>query len=66
MDFVLSSTGKAMGEHGIETGGKTFLHFGYADNLSMLYDSTSKMKEVLEVLRVQGARIGLKINIKKT
>ena len=26
----------------------------------------SKMNEFLEVLRVQGARLGLKINIKKT
>ena len=26
----------------------------------------SKMRELLDVLRVQGARIGLKINIKKT
>ena len=29
-------------------------------------ESVSKMDEFLEVLRVQGARVGLKINVKKT
>jgi hypothetical protein len=38
----------------------------YADDLSILDQIVSKMNEVLEVLRVQGAGIGLKINIKKT
>ena len=38
----------------------------YADGLSILDESASKMNEVLEVLRVQGAIIGLKINVKKT
>ena len=38
----------------------------YADDLSILDESVSKMNEFLEVLRVQGAKIGLKINVKKT
>ena len=38
----------------------------YADDLSILDESVSKMNELLEVFRVQGARIGLKINFKKT
>ena len=38
----------------------------YADDLSILDDSMRKMNELFEVLRVQGAKIGLKINIKKT
>ena len=38
----------------------------YADDLSILDESVSKMNEVLEILRVQGARIGFKINVKKT
>ena len=50
MDFVLRSTGKAIGDKGIKWGD----------------ESVSKMNELSEVLRVQGARIGLKINVKKT
>ena len=38
----------------------------YADDLSILGESLSKMNELLEVLRVQGAKVGLKINVKKT
>ena len=36
------------------------------DNLSIIDENVSKMNELLEVLRVQDARIGLKINFKKT
>ena len=42
------------------------LYLDYAGDLSILNESLSKMYESLEVLRVQGARIGLKINVKKT
>ena len=66
MDFVLRSQGKAMGDHGIKWGGKTLLDLDYADDLSILDESVSKMNELLEVLRVQGTRKGLKINVKKT
>ena len=55
-----------MGDHGIKWGGKSLLDLDYADDLSILDESVSKMNEVLEVLRVQGASIGLKINVRKT
>ena len=47
-------------------GRKNLLDLDYADDLSILDQNMSKMNEILEVLRVQGARIGLKINVKKT
>ena len=43
MDFVLRSTGKAIGDHRIKWGGKTLLDLDYADDLSMLDESVSKM-----------------------
>ena len=49
-----------MGEHGVKWGGKTLMDLDFADALSILDESVSKMNEFLEVLRVQGARIGLK------
>ena len=49
MDFVLRSTGKAIGDHGIKWGGKTLLDSDYADDLSILNESLSKMNEFLEV-----------------
>ena len=64
--FVLRSTGKTIGDHGIKWGGKTLLDLDYADDLSILDESVSKMNEFLEILRVRGARIGLKINVEKT
>ena len=66
MDFVLRSTGKAIGDNGIKWGRKTLLNLDYADDLSILDESVSKMNELLEGLRVQEARIGLEINVKKT
>jgi hypothetical protein len=57
MYAVLRSTGKAMGDHGMKWGGKSLLDLYYTDDLSILDESVSKMNEVLEVLRVQGARI---------
>ena len=65
IDFVLRSKGKAIGDHGNKWGGKTFLDLDYTDDLSILDESVSKMNKFLEVCRVQGARIGLKINDKK-
>ena len=66
MDFVLRGPGKAMGHYWIKCGGETLLDLHYADDLSTLDESVSKMNEFLEVLRVQVARIGLKIKVKKT
>ena len=42
---------------------ETLLDVDYADELSILDESISKTNELLEVLQVQGARIGLKIYI---
>ena len=47
-------------------GKKNFPGLDYADDLSILNEIVSKMNELLEILRVQSARIGLKINVKKT
>jgi hypothetical protein len=42
MEFVLRSTGKAKGDHGIKWGGKTPLDLDYADDLSILDETVSK------------------------
>ena len=55
-----------MGEHGIKWEGKTFVDLDYANDLSILDESVTKMNELLKVLRVQDARIGLTIDVKKT
>ena len=47
IDFVLRSKGKAMGEHGIQQVGETFLDLDYADDLSNLDESVNKMNELL-------------------
>ena len=47
-----------MGDRGNRQRGNTLMDF-------ILDESLSKMNELLEVLRVQGARLGLKINVKK-
>ena len=59
ISFVLRNTGRAMGEHGIKYRGKNFLNWDYAEDLSILDKSLSRIDELLEVLRVQGARISL-------
>ena len=66
MNFISKSTEKAIGDHRIKWGGKMLLDLDYADDLSILDESLSKMNEFLEVLQVQGAKTGLKINVKKT
>ena len=55
IDFVLSSTGMTMGDHGIKWRGKTLLDLDYAYDLSILDESMRKINEISEVLRVQGA-----------
>jgi len=55
-----------MGHYGIKWDGKALLDLDFTDDLSILGESASKMNELLEVLLVQGASLGLKINVKKT
>ena len=45
MGFVLRSTGKAIGDHGIKWGGKTLLDLNYANDLSILDESVSKKND---------------------
>ena len=47
MVFVLRSTGKAIGDRGIKWGGRTLLDLDYADDLSILDQSMSKMNGLL-------------------
>ena len=47
MDFVSRSIEKVMGEPGIKWGRKTLLDLDYADDLSILDESVSKMNELL-------------------
>ena len=49
-----------------QIGRKTLLELDCSDDLSILDESVSKMNELLEVLRIQGARIDLEMNVKKT
>ena len=52
--------------HRIKWGGKTLLDLNYTDDLSILDENGSNINELLEVFRVQRARIGLKISLEKT
>ena len=54
MDLVLWSTGKAMSDHGINLGLKSLLDLDYADDLSILDESMSKMNERLDVFVSSG------------
>ena len=45
---------------------KTLLDLNYADDLRILNESISSMNELLEVLQIQGARIFVKVTVKKT
>ena len=60
-DLVLRSIAKAMRELGIRCESKAFLGLHDAENSTILYGSVSKMNKLLELLRVQCARIGLLI-----
>ena len=49
MDLVLRSTAKTIGEHHVKRESKILLDSDYADDLSILDESVSKMNELLEV-----------------
>ena len=64
-DFVLRNAAKALGEYGTKLESKTVLDLNYADDLIVLDENVRKVNNFLNVLRVQGKRIVLKI-VKKT
>ena len=57
---------KGQGRPRNQMGKKTLLDLDYADDLSILDESVRKINEILEVMQVKSARIGLKINIQKS
>jgi len=64
--FRLKEHRKGNGRPRNQIGRKTLLDLDYADDLNILDESVSKMDKILEVSRIRSARIGLKINAKKT
>jgi len=61
MEFVLSSTAKTVGEHGIKWRSKTLLDLHHVDDLSFLDENVCKINELSEVLQLQGARTDFNI-----
>ena len=61
MEFVVRNTAKAAREQGINWGSEALLDLDDGDDLSILGENVWKMNEFLEVLRVQGACIGLQL-----
>ena len=62
MDLGLRRWAKGIVKHGLK-GSKHFLELDFVDDFSILDESMRKMNELLDVLQVQGATIGLKINV---
>ena len=65
LDFVLRSRKKALGELGIKWESKTLLDFDHDEGLGVQEENIRKRNGFLKVLRVQGARISLKVNAEK-
>ena len=66
MDFVLWNRVKAMREHRFKWKVKTILDLHYTKDLNVLDENVWKMNDFSEILRIHIARLGLKINFKKT
>ena len=64
MEFVLRNGAIAMGDHGIKWDSKTLLDLEYAHEFIILVDNVGKINDFSDVLRTQGARIGLNIYVK--
>ena len=62
-EFCLKKHRKGHGRPRNQMGWKTLMDLNYADDLSILDEGVSKMNKLLDVLRVQGAKIGIKINV---
>ena len=56
---------KGNGRTRINWESKKLLDLYYANDFSTLDENVSELNEFIEVLRAQGTRIGLKINVKK-
>ena len=46
--------------------GKTLVDLDYAADLSVIDENVGRINKFLDILRVRWARIGLKVNVKKT
>ena len=51
---------------GISVGGKNLNNLRYADDMTLMADSESKLQKLLDVLVQENGNRGLKVNIKKS
>ena len=65
MDFIRGARQSLWENIGFKCESKTLLELDCTDNLSLLGENVSKMDNFWVFLRVQGAGIDLKINVKK-
>ena len=53
-------------EAGIKMAGRNISHLRYADDTTLMAESEEELKSLLMKVKVEGEKVGLKLNIQKT
>ena len=65
-EYIMRNAGLEETQAGIKIAGRNINHLRYADDTTLTAESEKKLKSLLMKVKVEGEKVGLKINIEKT
>ena len=65
-EYIMRNAGLAEAQTGIKIAGRNINNLRYADDTTLVAESEEELKSLLMKVREESAKVGLKLNIKKT
>ena len=64
--YIMRSAGLEEAQAGIRIAGRNINHLRYADDTTLMTESEEELKSLLKKVKEESAKVGLKLNIRKT
>ena len=65
-EYIMRNTGLEEAQAGIKIAGRNINNLRYADDTTLMAQSEKELKSLLMKVKVEGEKVGLKLNIQKT
>src|SRR5574337_974321 len=65
-DYIMRNAGLADAQAGIKIAGRNINNLRYADDTTLMAESEEELKSLLMKVKMEGEKVGLKLNIQKT
>ena len=65
-EYIMRNAGLEVAQAGIKIAGRNINHLRYADDVTLMAESTEELKSLLMKVKEESENVGLKLNIQKT